>query len=454
VITRSFVGTGSEFDFWGRPASQHGTACAEVVHDMAPDAQLYLVNAGTEVEWANAVDWLLAQKVDVISFSAGWQVSGPGDGTGTLSEKVNDVREAGVLWVSAAGNSAQRHWMGKWNDPEGNWWHNYTGSDETNEITVTYESQIVVGLRWNDPWGGSTNDYDLFLYRLVDDSLEEVARSDNVQDGNDNPQEFIVYNFPPSGVYYVAISKQAGAQARKLELFSYDQDFHYQTAASSLWIPADSPGSLTVAATYWQDDSLEAFSSQGPTRDGRTKPDLAAPDGVSVRSETWRDTGFYGTSASAPHVAGAAALVLEAFPAFTVAQTQDWLEDRAVDMGTAGKDNVYGAGRLRVPMGISGVSPAAALQGMIVSLEVSGDPFLSTATFSLIRAGYDTILPTDVTWVSVSRLTGTVNLGDAALGFWTAVVTNTPSFSLSLPNAFLVASEQDFLPLIAKNASP
>jgi subtilisin family serine protease len=71
VITRSFVGTGSEFDFWGQPPSQHGTACAEVVHDMAPDAQLYLVNAGTEVEWANAVDWLLAQKVDVISFSAG-----------------------------------------------------------------------------------------------------------------------------------------------------------------------------------------------------------------------------------------------------------------------------------------------------------------------------------------------------------------------------------------------
>lgn len=449
VITKSFVGSGSEIDFWAQ--TPHGTACAEVVYDMAPGVQLYLVNFGTEVEWADAVDWLLAQGVDVISFSAGWPAGGPGDGTGTLAEKVSDVRDAGVLWVNAAGNDAQRHWMGQWNDPESNWWHNYTSADETDEITVTGESQMVIGLRWNDPWGGSANDYDLFLF---DSSLQEVARSENVQDGDDDPQELIVYYLPPPGVYHVAVSKQLGALPRTLELFSYDHDFHYWIATSSLVVPSDSPGSLTVGATYWQDDALEEFSSQGPTRDGRIKPDLAAPDGVSVSTEAWRYSGFYGTSASAPHVAGGAALVLEAFPSFTPTQTQSWLEDRAVDFGTVGKDNVYGAGRLNLPAEISAVMPSAALQGSTVTLAVSGVPFTSTATFYLARPGYGDILPSDVTWVSFSQLTGTVNLSGSALGFWTAVVTDGSSISITLPDAFLVAIDQVYLPLVTKDAYP
>jgi len=208
-----------------------------------------------------------------------------------------------------------------------------------------------------------------------------------------------------------------------------------------------------VGATYWQDDVLEDFSSQGPTRDGRIKPDLAAPDGVSVRSE-WYASGFYGTSASAPHVAGGAALVLQASPAFSPMQIQSWLEDRAVDLGTAGKDNAYGAGRLNLPTELSAVMPGAALQGSTVTLAVSGIPFASTATFCLTKSGYEDILPTDVTWISVTQLTGTVDLSDTALGFWTAVVNNTPSSSMSLPNAFLVASDQHYLPLVVKNASP
>jgi len=447
VITKSFAGSGSEIDFWG--GTSHGTACSEIVHDMAPGARLYLVNFGTEVEWANAVDWLLAQSVDLISFSAGWPVGGPGNGTGTLAEKVNDVHSVGVLWVNAAGNSAQRHWMATWNDPDGDGWHNYTGTDETNEVTVAGESRIAIGLRWNDPWGGSANDYDLFLYK--NGESEPVAVSDNLQDGDDDPYEFITYFFPSPGVYHVAIYQVPGAQPRKLELFSYDHDLYHKTSKSSLEVPADSPGSLTVAATYWQDDALENFSSQGPTRDGRIKPDLAAPDGVSVSTEAWRYSGFFGTSASAPHVAGAAALALEALPTLTAAQILDWLEDRAVDLGTVGKDNAYGAGRLNLQMI---VVPGAALQGSTVTLAVSGIPFASTATFYLTRPGYGNILPTNVTRVSLSRLTGRVDVSGAEIGLWTVVVNNAPSIPITLPDAFLVASDQLFLPIVLRNAPP
>ena len=381
VITRSFVGSGSEVDFWGQPESPHGTACAEVIHDVAPNAQLYLVNFSTEVEWAAAVDWLLAQEVDVISFSGGWPLGGPGDGTGYFADKVREARDAGVLWINAAGNTAQQHWTGVWRDddpagPDG--WHNFDLTDRTNEITVADELEIIVGLRWDDPWGGSANDYDLFLFREVGDSancsssLELVASSEDIQDGDDDPLEIINYVVPSLGVYHVAISKQPGAVTRTLELFSYYQAFHYQTATGSLIVPADSPDALTVGATYWQDDALEDFSSQGPARDGRTKPDLTAPDGVSVRTELYAD-GFCGTSASASHVAGTVALVLEAFPTFTPAQVQSWLEDGAVDLGAPGKDNAHGAGRLNLsdpPPAIP--SPGQTASGIAVSRTAQG----------------------------------------------------------------------------------
>ena len=450
VITKSFVGGGSEIEFWAQ--TPHGTACAEIVHDVAPGAQLYLVNFGTEVEWANAVDWLLAQGVDVISFSAGWHVGGPGDGTGTLAEKVGDVRDAGVLWINAAGNSARRHWMGQWNDPDADRWHNYTGTDETNEITVAGGLQIVIGLRWDDPWGSSANDYDLFLYR--DGDTSPVASSENWQTGDSDPLEIIYYAPPAQSVYHVAISKQPGALPRALELFSYNHDFHYQTITSSLLVPADSLGSLTVGATYWQDDALEDYSSQGPTRDGRIKPDLAAPDGV---NSAWYTGGFYGTSASAPHVAGAAALVLEGCPTFTPAQTQSWLEDRAVDLGVSGKDNAYGAGRLSLGdplLTLKRVEPAAALQGQTITLSVIGSAFAPTATLRFTRTGVLDLVPASMGWISPTRLTGTLSLSGTAVGFWTAVVTHSATVSATLPNAFLVASGQLYLPVVMKNVSP
>src|SRR5262249_40271374 len=59
--------------------------------------------------------------------------------------------------------------------------------------------------------------------------------------------------------------------------------------------------------------------------------------------------GFAGTSASAPGVAGAAALLLQHSPGLTPAQLQARIESLGVDLGTAGKDNTYGSGREALP---------------------------------------------------------------------------------------------------------
>ena len=106
VVVQSFSTYGIE------GLTSHGVACAEIVHDVAPDAQLYLTNIDDEIDFANAVDWLIAQNVDIISCSLGWSVGGPGDGTGSIDDKVADAGTAGILWVNSAGNYAQGHWTG------------------------------------------------------------------------------------------------------------------------------------------------------------------------------------------------------------------------------------------------------------------------------------------------------------------------------------------------------
>jgi subtilisin family serine protease len=76
------------------------------------------------------------------------------------------------------------------------------------------------------------------------------------------------------------------------------------------------------------------------------KPDLSAPDGVDTATYLAGGEPFFGTSASAPHVAGAIALLKDRFGIYTKDQVVDILYGRAIDKGPAGRDNQYGRGRL------------------------------------------------------------------------------------------------------------
>jgi serine protease AprX len=138
--------------------------------------------------------------------------------------------------------------------------------------------------------------------------------------------------------------------------------------------PGVAKGALTVAAvsdhsappgTDWRDNGiwLAAFSSRGPTVDGRTKPDVAAP-GVTVRAARAGTTAGYvtysGTSMATPYVAGAVALAREAAPSASPATIRSALMSTAVDVGAAGSDNEWGAGLVDVRAlvdAVRGLSP-------------------------------------------------------------------------------------------------
>jgi subtilisin family serine protease len=324
----------------------HGTACAEIVHDMAPDAELYLANFDSVAEHGQAVDWLVSQRVDVISYSIGWYNSGPGDGRGMINDHVRRAIGAGVEWVGSAGNDAQTHWEAVFSDTNSNGWHNYTPADEGNTVSLRAGDLFIAYLSWDD-WFQSSQDYDLYIF---DPSNRLVAFSEDYQTGTQPPTEAAGFIAPSSGNYYVAIHRYSATRNVRLEAFfiveSAQNRLQYVVPAGSLAIPADTDGAIAVGATYWRDDAGEPFSSQGPTSDGRMKPDLSAPDGVDTATYQALGEPFYGTSAAAPHVAGAIALLKARFGIYSMDQVVEILYGRAIDRGPAGKDNQYGEGRL------------------------------------------------------------------------------------------------------------
>ena len=340
VITRDYTGGGIE------SGTVHGTAVAEIVYDVAPQVQLYLINIGDEVDLENARDYCISEGVDIINHSVGWYGTNFTDGTGVICNIANGARTSGILWVNAAGNSAKMHYQDFFRDTDGDSWHEFSSGDETNRVDHTNASYLmVIWLSW-DSFPTTNQDYDLYLF---DDNLNLVAYSINTQTGTQPPTEWIGL-YLPVGAYHIAVYNYSTTQNHELKINTFYHNLQYQTAAHSLATPADATGAMAVAAidqANWTSGPQEDFSSQGPTNDGRTKPDISGPDRTS--GFTYGPTGFAGTSASSPHVAGAAALVLSSRPGLTGDEIQSNLENWAIDMGTAAKDNIYGAGRLYLP---------------------------------------------------------------------------------------------------------
>jgi len=384
---------------------------------MAPDADIVIVKGGNGTfSESNIIDAFtyaqnketLTGKPIVVNLSLGGQV-GPHDGSLAEEVAINSfVGTPGHVVAVAAGNDG------------GNPIHIGGSAGATTTFTFTVPS-------YTPSAGTGTNQFvfDLWLNSNTNVSVSAhspsgyTASAPYAIGGNSGTQSnvgdglFTVFNTPSytsdgawnvqlwsrdDGTHYPASGTWTMTVTNPGSAVRYDGWLAYYaigTAAVTLTggdvnetvsMPATATGAITAAAyvTKWtwpsyvvgqftydntpgadRTGNIATFSSIGPTRDNRQKPDIAAPGmGIaSSLSSSLDTTGYFwiiypdqkhfisqGTSQATPHVTGAAALILGAYPNTSAAAVKTLLTGGAVtDAFTGAVPNMtWGYGKLDV----------------------------------------------------------------------------------------------------------
>ena len=410
-------------------SGDEGTAMLEIVHDLAPNAQLAFATAFTSAEsFADNIRALRAAGADIIVDDVIYFAESPFQ-DGPIAQAVIDVTNDGGLYFSSAGNEQNVD-----DGTAGNWEGDYDASGmtvgkfagEAHDFDPSGLTQVLdpvsddsagapAILQWNDPLGGSGNDYDLYAV-AADGSV--VGFSNDTQDGDDDAFEGVTI---PFGTLGLAIVKYSGAN-RYFQITPFRGRFSSRDGLTGFNTPGVTrghsavPAAFSVAAVpaavafpreiapgvtnpsgpfpgvFTRAQTSERFTSDGPRRvfytpDGtpitpgnltstggelRKKPDISAADGV-VTTVPGFDR-FYGTSASAPHAAAIAALVLSGNPGISPAEVRTALTSTAIDIEARGYDRDTGYGIVMADKALryTGATPQP--------LAVAGDPTVTGTT--------------------------------------------------------------------------
>lgn len=347
--------------------TEHGIAVAEVVKDMAPAAELYLATVGTAADLRAAIDWFATNGVSIITRSLGAAYDGPGDGSGPLAAVVDHAAARGITWFNSAGNDARGFYGRYANGVDASGYVDFlAGPGVDTSLYIDANASGCVGfdgIRWSD-WGkpaSQVTDYSIEVYSGFGVLLEVV---DAAQTAGAPPLE-ITDLFGCSGDLQLRIRRKVISADPSLDTIEVglfvgapSAALEYHQAAGSAAKPVvDSRNPALVAVGAVEHTSLSAiptiasYSSQGPTNDGRIKPDMSAP--TCVKSSIYdADAGvacFDGTSAASPSAAGAAALLLSRGLAVPGAHLAGLTRHLVADLGPAGDDNAYGSGELLLP---------------------------------------------------------------------------------------------------------
>ena len=442
----------------------HGTVVAESVMDIAPNVSLYIADPDSPGDLRDAVDWMISEGVSIINHSRTWLFDGPGDGTSPSSvsplNTVDRAVAAGIVWVNAAGNSAQRTWFQRGPfaystisvDGESVRVLNFQASNFKNRSHVWGSLQ----LRWDDAWGGATRNLDLLL--VTPDSGDIALASIDPQSGGDG--HFPYERVSSGATFDVMIANRGGSEPSWIQLLAWSgQGLTFQTPETgSITNPAESanPGMLTVGAAHWQNvNSIRPYSSRGPTPDGRIKPELVGADCGQTAA---RSSPFCGTSQASPHVAGMAALVLQRFPDYSPSQVVSYLKENAEQrIGGPDPNNTWGHGFMVLPPpapqpigspSIQSITPAAnSLTVEWIGPSSDGGSAITAYDLRHIQASADETVDANWTVVEdvwtlgsgalsyeVTGLTGGTqydvqvrSVSSAGDGQWSATGTGTPS---------------------------
>jgi subtilisin family serine protease len=378
--------------------ADEGRAVAEIIHDLAPGATL-LFHSGfdTSLSMRDAIRALTAAGASVIIDDVGF-LDEPVFEDGLVAQAVQEAINNGVVYVTAAGNDAERHYRGIYqeNPNDGDalrHLHDFGGGDSTMAVAIAPGTTLIAVLQWANPFDGSgTDDLDL----LVFDDSGSVARFD----ANGlciPPQELsgtcasmdrqATTNAPPLEIVVVTnttnprreitvnlvINRVAGTTSPLPLVINFNQRarvLEHNVPGGSIFGHPCVSAALAVGAIDVHDpgfDSIEIYSARGPCEiffpayELRFfKPDLVAADGVMTSRPGF--TPFFGTSAAAPHVAAVAALLIEGAGGPGVlnnVQIASMLRQAAVDRGAVGFDHTFGFGAVDALLAVQALPPGS-----------------------------------------------------------------------------------------------
>ncbi len=329
----------------------HGIACAEVIHTIAPGAELHLVRVNGLTTLENAVDWAIREGIDIISMSMSFFNESFYDGTGAVNAQVDELVAAGILLVSSAGNYANQHYWAEFQDTNRDGLHDF--EDESQALPVYLnQGTTTINLIWDDYFSCGATDLDGYVYNNEGNLVGMGHRSQITGDSGCRPVESISARVSEKGTHYLVVDRAAGTEHVRFDIITRSGSVQNARQARSVTDPGSHPGAFTVGAVRadgYRTNGAESFSSHGPTHAGVDKPNIAGPDGLTT--SVYGQRGFYGTSAATPSVAAALALLMHEDPRLSPFQAARKLQGSALDQDPVWTpdDPELGAGHAHLP---------------------------------------------------------------------------------------------------------
>jgi hypothetical protein len=378
--------------------TDEGRAMAQIVHDLAPGAQLGYATAFNGIyQFASNIRNLRTWGADIIVDDV-YYLDEPLFQDGPVAVAISDVVGLGAMYFTSAGNSnhiisAQN--VGSYeaaqyrpttcpadvlNYSDGDC-HNFSqsGTSNSDQVTIAAGGAIDVDLQWNEPWGGVQTDMDLYL---LDSTGSVIAWSVITSTIFQEPIEYLYYQNTTGSAqtYQIVVNRYDGTATPRIKFF-FTQNTNQLTSVQfnttsgndivgpTLSGHSASRYAMSVAALPYNNNTTpETFSSRGPaahyfgpvsgavaasaiTTETLQQPDFTATDGGcnSFFGSYYTCYRFYGTSAAAPHAAAVAALVLQKARSLNLSYNQSsmrtLLKNTASTM-SGGTVDSSGAGRV------------------------------------------------------------------------------------------------------------
>lgn len=390
------------------PSVDEGRAMAQVVYDVAPEANLNFRTGYTSAtDFAVGIKELQQAGCNVIVDDVTY-ITEPFFTDGVVARAVDQVASLGVSYFTAAGNFGGKSYQGTFNPappPAGKsgFAHNFGGGDILQKIAFNGKGDYTIVLQWEDgiysdgALLGTANDLDIYLT----DANGKILVGYNRNNLSADPIEVLPISVPTaSAIANIMIVRAAGTSNVKFKYVVFRGDvtiLEYKSDSSTIVGQANANGAIAVAAMrYNKSNQTENFTSIGGTTVNgsvRNKPDITSPDGVNTTVnfgspdlELDLIPNFFGTSAAAPHAAASAALVLEAkmkyySQSISASGMKTLLQSTARDVDAPGFDFSSGAGLVQTDAAIrTFASPKPVLSSLNIPAGVTPGTQVFTAT--------------------------------------------------------------------------